>query len=246
MSAIYDERQFAYLAGGSARVRATSASAKAGTLPGELARSVFLFKSFPLSMLATWGMRSAAEAGTGRFATLATLVTGMTIAGALAMQARALLQGKDPRSMKDPFFWGESFLQGGAAGIYGDFFKEAFSRSDTSLTETMMGPLAAIPAGIQGLTSGARRMAEDGEKVNFGAKLARLIQQNTPGSNLWYARLVASRLVFDNIQRMLDRDYAASFARQQQRAMKEQHQGFFWAPGSNGPSRAPDLGAMLQ
>ena len=69
--------------------------------------------------------------------------------------------------MKDPWFWGESFLQGGAAGIYGDFFKEAFSRSDTSLTETMMGPLAAIPAGIQGLTSGARRVAESGEKVKL-------------------------------------------------------------------------------
>jgi hypothetical protein len=76
---------------------------------------------------------------------LATLVTGMTMAGALAMQARAIPQGKDPRNMKDPFFWGESFLQGGAAGIYGDFFKEAFSRSDTSLTESLMGALAAIP-----------------------------------------------------------------------------------------------------
>lgn len=246
MSAVYDERQFAYLAGGSARVRATSAGAKAGTLAGEMARSVFLFKSFPMTMMATWGMRSAHEAAAGRIGTLASLVTGMTFAGALAMQARALLQGKDPRSMKDPYFWGESFLQGGAAGIYGDFFKEAFSRSDTSLTETMMGPLAAIPAGIQGLTSGARRMAEDGEKVNFGAKLSRIISQNTPGGNLWYGRLLASRLLFDNIQRMIDRDYAKSFARQQQRALKTNHQGFFWQPGQNAPGRAPDLGAMLQ
>ena len=62
MSAIYDERQFAYLAGGSERVRATSAGAKAGTLAGELARSVFLFKSFPMTMLSTWGMRAAHEA----------------------------------------------------------------------------------------------------------------------------------------------------------------------------------------
>lgn len=246
MSAIYDERQFAYLAGGTERVRAITSQAKAGTFLGEMGRSVMLFKSFPMTMLATWGMRAAREAGQGRVATLATLITGMTMAGALAMQARSLLQGKDPRSMKDPFFWGESFLQGGAAGIYGDFFKEAFSRSDTSLTETMMGPLSAIPAGIQGLTSGARRAAESGEKVNFGAKLSRIISQNTPGGNLWYSRLLASRLVFDNVQRMIDRDHAKSFARQQQRALKTNHQGFFWAPGQNAPSRAPDLGAMLQ
>ena len=151
-------------------------------------------------------MRSAREIGAGRYGMAATLITGMTMAGALAMQARAILQGKDPRNMKDPFFWGESFLQGGAAGIYGDFFKEAFSRSDTSLTESLMGPLAAIPAGIQGLTSGARRMAEDGQHVNFGAKVARLLSQNVVGGNLWYSRLVASRLLFDNIQRLIDRD----------------------------------------
>lgn len=195
-------------------------------------------------MLATWGMRSAREIGTGRYGTAATLVTGMTMAGALSMQARAILQGKDPCNMKDPYFWGESFLQGGAAGIYGDFFKEAFSRSDTSMTETMMGPLAAIPAGIQGLTSGARRMAEDGQHVNFGAKVARLLSQNAVGGNLWYGRLVASRLLFDNIQKLLDRDYAKSFARQQERSIKTNHQGLFWAPGQNAPSRAPDLGAM--
>ncbi len=246
MSAIYDERQFAYLAGGSTRVRATSASAKAGTLPGELARSVFLFKSFPMSMLATWGMRSAREIGQGRIGTAATLVTGMTMAGALAIQARSVLGGKDPRSMKDPFFWGESFLQGGAAGIYGDFFKEAFSRSDTSLTETMMGPLAAIPASIQGLTSGARRVAEDGQNVNFGAKLSKIISQNVPGSNLWYGRLLASRLLFDNIQKLLDKDYAKSFARQQQRSLKTNQQGFFWAPGQNTPGRGPDLGTLMR
>ena len=246
MSAIYDERQFAYLAGGSERVRATSASAKAGTLPGELARSVFLFKSFPMTMLSTWGMRAAREAGAGRIGTLATLVTGMTFAGALAMQARSILQGKDPRKMDDPYFWAESFLQGGAAGIYGDFFKEAFSRSDTSLTESLMGPLAAIPAGIQGLTSGARRAAEDGEHVNFGGKVARLLSQNVPGGNLWYARLGVSRLIMDNIQRVIDPDYNRSFARQQQRALKTNQQGFYWAPGQNTPSRAPDLGASLQ
>ena len=45
---------------------------------------------------------------------------------------------------------------------------------------------------------------------------------------------------------MIDPDYAGSFARQQQRAMKTQHQGFYWAPGQNTPSRAPDIGATLQ
>ena len=245
-SAIYDERQFAYLAGGTERVRAISAQAKAGTLPGEAARSIMQFKNFSATMLATWGLRAAQEAGARRFGTAGALLTGMTVAGALAIQARAMLQGKDPQSMKDPWFWGEAALQGGALGIYGDFFHEAFSRSDTSLTETLMGPVAAIPTSIQGLTSGARRAAEDGQHVNFGSKLARIIGDNTPGSKLWYARLLAQRAVFDNVQRMIDPDYARAFARQQQRAQKTYHQGFYWAPGESTPGRAPDVGAALQ
>ena len=227
-------------------MRAMSASAKAGTLTGETMRSLFLFKNFPLTLLSTWGLRGMREAGTGRYGTLAALGIGMTMAGAMAMQARSLLQGKDPRNMKDPFFWAEAGLQGGALGIYGDFFKDAFSRSDTSLTESLLGPLGTIPASIQGLTSGARRAAEDGERVNFGAKLARIISQAPPGGNLWYGRLLGQRLVMDQIQKMIDPEWQRSFARQQQRAMKTQQQGFWWAPGQSAPGRAPALGSTLQ
>ena len=243
-SAAYDQRQFAYLAGGTERVRAMSAGAKAGTLTGEVMRSVFLFKNFSMTMLATWGMRAAREAGAGRYGTLATLAVGMTMAGALATQARSVLQGKDPRDMKNPWFWAESALQGGALGYWGDFLKDAFSRSDTSLTESLLGPLGTIPASIQGLTSGARRAAEDGERVNFGAKLAKIIGDAPPGGNLWYSRLLTKRLITDNIQRMIDPEWQRSFARQQQRSMKTNQQSFYWAPGQNAPSRGPDLGAM--
>ena len=112
MSAAYDQRQFAYLAGGSERVRSMSAGAKAGTLAGELARSVFLFKNFPMTMLSTWGMRAAREAGAGRYGTAATLAIGMTCAGALAIQARSMLQGKDPRNLKRSLFLGRGVPTG--------------------------------------------------------------------------------------------------------------------------------------
>lgn len=247
MSAINDEKQFAYLAGGSNRVRAlTTGGAKAGTPGGEMARSFFLFKTFPVSMLATWGARAAQEASAGKLSTVAQLGLFMTMAGAVAVQAKNVLQGKDPEDMKTGWFWKEAALQGGALGLYGDFVKEATSRAGTSMTEAALGPTAMIPAAIGRLTSGAIRNMEYGEHVNFGAALADDIQRFTPGGNLWYTRLLTNRYIFDNIRRQIDPDYAHSFARMQERTQKAKGQGWYWAPGQSGPDRAPDMGAMFK
>jgi hypothetical protein len=248
MSAIYDERQFAYLAGGSNRVRAVATGgAKSGTVGGEAIRSFYLFKQFPLTMAATWGMRATQDAAQGNVGVAVQLGVFMTIAGALALQARQVLQGKDPHDMKDGWFWGEAALQGGAAGFYGDFLKEAFSRSGTSLTEGALGPLAAIPAAAQRLTSGARRAAEEGQHVNFGAALADDVARFTPGaSSMWWGRLAFNRMVVDNIKRTIDPDYSRSFQRARDRAQKLHGQQFWWGPGDTSPVRAPDAGAMVR
>jgi len=244
MSAVYDERQFAYLAGGSNRVRAVATGGvKGGTLSGEMIRSFMLFKSFAVTMAATWGVRAAQDAAQGRIGTAVQLGLFLTMAGALALQARQVLQGKDPLDLKDGWFWSESAFTGGAMGFYGDFLKEAFSQSGTSLTEAAIGPLASIPAAVQRLTSGARRSAEYGEHVNFGAALADDLGRFTPGSNLWYSRLVFNRMIVDNVHRLIDPDYARSFQRAKDNAMKRHQQQFWWAPGDAGPTRAPGLGA---
>lgn len=247
MSAIGDEKIFAYLGGGSNRVRAmATGGAKAGTVGGEFSRSFMLFKSFPVTMVATWGVRAAQDAAGGRVGTAVQLGLFMTMAGAIALQARNVLQGKDPQSMKDGWFWAEAAFQGGAAGFYGDFIKEAFSRSGTSLTEGIIGPLASIPAAAQRLTSGARRVAEEGEHVNFGSALANDISRFTPGlSSMWYARTPFNRFIVDAIRRQIDPDYAQAFARQRERLQKH-GQDFFWTPGESAPSRGPDFGALAR
>jgi hypothetical protein len=70
--------------------------------------------------------------------------------------------------------------------------------------------------------------------------LRRLIQNNTPGSTLWYARLAFSRDVLDKLQAELDPDYYDSFDRMEKRA-REDHTSYYWRPGQSRPDRAPDL-----
>ena len=89
------------------------------------------------------------------------------------------------------------------------------------------------------------RSAFEGEEVSPGAALYRLFKSNTPGSNLWFVRGIIDRYVFDQVQRLVDGDYEASRRRLVQRMQREYGNGFFWAPGTLAPQRAPDLGAMF-
>jgi hypothetical protein len=246
LSAMADEKQFGYVVGGSMRGRAmATGGAKAGTLAGELNRSRFLFMNYPVTMAMTHLRRAAIEASQGRFSQAAQLVIGMSIAGAMTLQAKALLAGKDPRNMDDPTFWPAAGLQGGALGIYGDFVKDAFSRSDSSLLETSMGALGTIPTGIEALLSPARRQAVEGEKVNWGSGVAKFVKNFTPGSNLWYSKLLFDRYLVDTIKRELDPDYSRSFRREQERQEKLYGQKFYFPPGESAPTRAPNLSAAF-
>ncbi len=68
----------------------------------------------------------------------------------------------------------------------------------------------------------------------------------TPGRSLWYARLAMERLIFDEMQKMIDPTANAAFRRIERRALRERGQSFFSPPGSGfPPERGPKLGKAL-
>lgn len=91
----------------------------------------------------------------------------------------------------------------------------------------------------------ATRKTLEVEPVAFGAELARFLRFNTPGSNLWYARLGLNRLVQDQLQTMLDPDYRGCLRRMELKARRDYPQQFWWQPGKASPRRAPSLGAAI-
>ncbi|MCI0601337.1 MAG: hypothetical protein L0Y60_17845 [Beijerinckiaceae bacterium] len=246
LSAIADTKQFGYVNGGSMRQRALiQRGTTAGTPIGETARRTFLFKAFPISMALTHVVRAAQEARQGRGVQLASLVFGASIMGAITLQARALLTGKDPYDMTKLKFWGAAAVQGAVIGVWADFLSSAFSRSGTSLVETLAGPLARFVTSPEQLLSGARSQVVEGENVNWGSRVANFVKAMTPGSGIWYLDVLFKRYVVDSIRKMLDPDYARSFRREQQRQENEHGQKFYWDPGELAPSRPPNLGAAI-
>lgn len=242
MQAIIQERGFAVLEP-NARVRQlTTAGLSANTFMGQVARSAFMFKSFAVTMMLTHMWRGAIQAGVAsKLGYFAGLTSMLTVAGAMAIQAKSLIQGKDPRPMNDVAFWGAAMLQGGALGFFGDFLSTATGRDGNTIVTGLLGPVVGFGNDAGRLAFPNLRQLYEGEPSDFGAELARFVRYNAPGSNIWYGRLALDRVLWDQVQIMADPDWRRSFQRMERRARKDFGQRYWWGPGDLLPERAPDL-----
>jgi hypothetical protein len=93
------------------------------------------------------------------------------------------------------------------------------------------------------LSFGQVRKAAEGDDTTFAAEATRVGRRYTPGT--FYTKLAVDRLLWDQIQTLVDPDYRASFRRMEQRTEKDSGQGFWFRPGSVTPERAPDLGNVV-
>jgi hypothetical protein len=239
MSAIIDERHFAVVEP-DARIRgAMTAGLQRGTIIGEAVRSATQFKSFPMTYMMTHLMRSLTQGSMSNRAYRTTqLILTMTMAGAATMQAQSLIAGRDPNPMDTPNFWSEAFIRGGGGGMLGDFVNSSVTRGGDGITQYLAGP---GPGEVISATGDIAQWLSGNKDVN-GKTLAQHIKAWTPGSSLWYTKAATDRLIFDNIQAMIDPNYRQSFSRYEKRMKKDFGQTFWWGPGDALPSRAPDLG----
>lgn len=236
-----------------ARVRGiTAGGTKADSIDGQIRRSVMMYKAFPVSIITGQIARGLSQrGGFKKGAYLAELMILLTATGALSMQLRSLANGKDPQDPTDPdkaaAFWGAAALKGGGLGIFGDFlFSESGqNRFGGGFAETAAGPMAALAGDIIGVTIGNATDLAQGNVTNASRELLKLAQSNIPGNNLWYARLALQRVVFDQLELMIDPKAPQRMRDLKRRTKKEYDQEFWYPPGSLTPRRAPDLAPAI-
>jgi hypothetical protein len=244
---ILQEGEFA-LPNSSLRVRsAVNARFHKGSIPGEIGRTVLQFRGFPLQLFWMHGRRMLEQDGmANRLGYMSSLFISSTIAGVLAYQLKQIVAGKDPVNMDpqtNPGFWAQAMAQGGGLGIMGDFINSATSRTGGDFWTTQLGPTAGSIDDIRRFLS----FAKDKSTGEFhvltqrpGKALRQFIQNNLPGSTLWYARLAFQREVLDKLQQEIDPRYYDSFDRMEKFA-QQQGTRYWWRPGQAQPDRAPDL-----
>jgi hypothetical protein len=231
-----------------ARAIMTAGSAP-GTIMGEALRSATQFKSFGITVLLMHGGRALHEMQSkgwrAGMAYAVPLMITTTLLGAVALQIKELIAGREPRSMADERFWGAAMLQGGGLGIMGDFLNSSNNRFGGGFTSTVAGPIAGEVDKLLQYTIGNTIEAKDGKKTNIGRETVDMMRRLTPGANLIWTRLATERLFFDQMQRLMDPEADDAWRRRVRNRRRDVGNEFWWAPGEASPRGAPSFGNVL-
>lgn len=250
MGFVRREQDFAVIEPGARERAMLHMGTRPGTWKGELLRSFFLFKSFPIAMFTRHlGRAFSTEMGAGgRIAYGSALIASTTIMGAIAMEINDLLQGKDPRSLNPTNERGignltAAFLKGGALGIYGDLIFSDPSEQGQSYLGQLLGPVAGSVEAAGSLTLGNLHESARGEDTHAGAEVIRFAKGHTPAANLWYTKAATDHLIFQQMQEYFSPGY---LARVKANAQRDRGTTYWWEPGQAEPDRAPEIDAVVK
>lgn len=192
-----------------------------GTLWGEALRFIVQFKQWPVAAVRQ-GLGREIYGGQDKLTAAGGLVhmaLGSVIMGYLAMSLKDLAKGRHPRDPLDVKTWAAALMQGGGAGIFGDFLFGEYNRFGQNFSETMLGPVLG-----QGVNTALDlwNRAKNGQDLKPEA--LRAVLDNTPFINLFYTRLALNYLFLYQVQEALNPGYLRRF----ERRVQQQNNQTFW------------------
>lgn len=231
LAAVSEEVDMAVITPGARERLLTGGGLQRGTWKGELTRSVFLFKSFPISVvLRHWTRAMGMPSAGGRAAYIAAFLASTTMLGALSQQLNDMASGRNPREMvgKDAGkFWLGALLKGGGLGLYGDFLLSDHTRYGGGALASMLGPVAGLVDDVVKLAQGIPLNAVEGKPEQTGGDLVKLGKGLIPGANLWYAKAALDHMIFNQLQEYFSPGYLRKV---EQRSKKQFNQTYWWRP----------------
>jgi hypothetical protein len=241
LEAMHTEMDFAVPTPDS-RIRAitTMGGAQRGTAAGEVGRAFMMYKSFSLTQVMTHMHRSGPKFA-GVYAVR--LGLALTLMGAFSLQSKEIAKGREPRDWTTSSFWLAAAMQGGGAGILGDFITTSgigqANRFGHDPVTTALGPSAGLLKDAIGLAgSGFDWMLDPitGEDTNFGREAVRQAKRYLPAQNIWWARTILERAIWDNLQEMADPKAEKNWRTFEKKRKTEYDQDFWWPKGESGPN----------
>ena len=231
LGAVAEEVDMAVITPGAREQMITGGGLQRGTWKGELVRSVFLFKSFPISVVMRhWSRAMGMPSAGGRAAYIGAFIASTTILGALSQQLNDMASGRNPREMTGedaPKFWLGALLKGGGLGLYGDFLLSDHTRYGGGALASMLGPVAGLVDDVVKLGQGIPLNAVEGKPEQTGGDLVKLGKGIIPGANLWYAKAALDHMIFNQLQEYFSPGYLRKV---EQRSKKNFNQTYWWRP----------------
>jgi hypothetical protein len=217
---------------------------RAGTIGGEVLRSMMLFKSFSLAIVQKHLQRIRNIPTTqGKLAYSVAMMTTLPMIGAVSLQLKDISSGKDPRDMTTGKFWLAAAAQGGGLGVFGDILYTGMggnARGGQANWTNLAGPVFGTAIDAVDLTLGNIPNAAQGKDTHFLAEGLRFVKGNTPLLNLWYLRAAIDHLALHELQEKVSPGYLRKI---RERSRRDWGQDYWWRPGDALPDRAPDVTA---
>ncbi|HAS8352670.1 TPA: hypothetical protein I7721_16390 [Vibrio vulnificus] len=231
LGVVTEEVDMAVISPGARERMITGAGKQRGTIGGELYRSVFLFKSFPISVVMRhWARAAGMKSSGGRAAYLAAFLASTTVLGALSQQINDMVSGRNPRSMTDENwhkFWLNALLKGGGLGLYGDFLLSDHTKYGAGALASLLGPAAGVVDDAIKIIQGVPLNAVEGKPKQTGGDLIKFGKGLIPGQNLWYTKAALDHMFFNQLQEYFSPGY---LRRMEKRSKKEFNQTYWWRP----------------
>ncbi|ELZ3402662.1 hypothetical protein ABV917_04765 [Acinetobacter baumannii] len=204
---IFNEESVAVIEAG-VRERSIINLGDAGTIQGELGRTLFQFKGFPLAYMLRIGHRAFAQGDIKSRATfLVSLLAYQTLAGAFIVQLQNLANGKNPEPVFTPDFFGKSILKGGGLSFMGDLMSALSDPTGRSFGDFVAGPLVSQGGKLGMLLTGMGNNFIEGKESTRAMEIANTLKGNLPFQNIWYSKLIIDRMLYSKLQNMIDPDY---------------------------------------
>ncbi|MDC4582821.1 hypothetical protein OW666_09195 [Acinetobacter baumannii] len=204
---IFNEESVAVIEAG-VRERSIINLGDAGTIQGELGRTLFQFKGFPLAYMLRIGHRAFAQGDIKSRATfLVSLLAYQTLAGAFIVQLQNLVNGKNPEPVFTPDFFGKAILKGGGLSFMGDLMSALSDPTGRSFGDFVAGPLVSQGGKLGMLLTGMGNNFIEGKESTRAMEIANTLKGNLPFQNIWYSKLIIDRMLYSKLQNIIDPDY---------------------------------------
>jgi hypothetical protein len=183
----------------------TTWGAKKGTIKGEAARNLMLFKSFPIaSTLMHINRFKNIESVAGKTAYIASVIGINTVMGGITLWAYDIVSGNTPRSVYRAAMIPEALMKSGGLGIFGDFFMGA---AETGYGHSFADTLLGVPVGTANdiINSAQDIITKDTDKAV--GNIYKRAKSYIPGQNLWYTRAVVENTIGDFMGELIDPEH---------------------------------------
>lgn len=210
-----------------------------GTIAGEALRAIGQLKGFPITMVMK-GMSGqyqvSKQLGGGTKSGiygLAQMMVGTTMMGYLSLTLKDILKGKEPSeafSIENGLnieVLTKAFVQGGGAGIYGDFLFGEYNKYGQTLTQNLLGPTFGSIDDIARIYGNVLEAVETGDTDPLVKNATRFAVSNTPGLNLFYTKTALDYLF---IYGLMEKTNPGYLRRMERRMEKDMEQEFYFPP----------------